>query len=147
MPRTPEGTFQRLLELLLAKDMDGVAELWAEDGVAEFPFATGGAPARVEGREGIRVYLAGYPDRMDITAIPSVTVHRTLDPEVIVVEFTATGRTVRTGEPYRLSYVAVITVRDGEIVCYRDYWSPLATAQAAGTLPELLAAVGERWRA
>lgn len=32
----------------------------------------------------------------------------------------------------------VITAQDGLITRYRDYWNPLATASAAGTLPELL---------
>lgn len=32
----------------------------------------------------------------------------------------------------------VITVQDGLITRFRDYWNPLANATAAGTLPELL---------
>lgn len=130
-----------MLELLIAKDMDGIAELWAEDGTAEFPFAEGGGPGRLDGREAVREYLAGYPDRMDVREIPAVTVHGTERPDTVVVEFTARGRTVRTGRPYRLDYIAVITTRDGLITAYRDYWNPLAAASAAGTLPELLAAL------
>lgn len=138
MPSTPEETFRRLLELLPAKDMDAVADLWAEDGVAEFPFAAGTWPRRLAGREEIRGYLAGYPELVDVREIPEVTVHRTQRPDTAVVEFTATGRTVRTGEPYRLDYVVVITVRDGLITRYRDYWSPPAVAAAAGRQAELL---------
>ncbi|MBX4174170.1 nuclear transport factor 2 family protein [Streptomyces geysiriensis] len=74
-PRTPEETFRRLLELLLAKDMDAVADLWAENGTAEFPFAEGASPRRLTGREAVRDYLAGYPDLMDVRAIPTLTVH------------------------------------------------------------------------
>nr|WP_157528949.1 nuclear transport factor 2 family protein [Kibdelosporangium sp. MJ126-NF4]CEL20934.1 hypothetical protein [Kibdelosporangium sp. MJ126-NF4]CTQ95552.1 hypothetical protein [Kibdelosporangium sp. MJ126-NF4] len=137
MPRTPDETFQQLLDLLLAKDMDAVADLWATDGVAEFPFAAGSSPRRLAGREEVRAYLAGYPDLMDVREIPSVTVHHTRTPDTIVVEFTANGRTVRTGKPYQLDYIAVITVQDGLITRYRDYWSPLATAAAAGSLDAL----------
>lgn len=137
-PCTPEEIFRRLLELLLAKDMDAVADLWALEGTAEFPFAAGAAPLRLAGREAVRGYLAGYPELMDVREIPPVTVHRTEQPDTIVVEFTAHGRTVRTGEPYRLDYITVITVRDGLITHYRDYWSPLAAAAAAGGLPDLL---------
>ncbi|WP_043632300.1 nuclear transport factor 2 family protein [Nonomuraea candida] len=138
MPRTPEETFRRLLDLLLAKDMDAIADLFAQDGTAEFPFAEGSSPTRLTGREAVRAYLAGYPERMDVRAIPSVTVHHTRRPDTIVVEFTAEGRTVRTGEPYRLDYVTVIATRDGLITHYRDYWNPLAAAAAGGGLPELL---------
>jgi uncharacterized protein len=138
VPSTPEETFRRLLELLLAKDMSAVADLWAEDGVAEFPFATAGSPRRLAGREEIRAYLAGYPELMDVGEIPAITVHHLDRPETVVVEFTANGRTVRTGEPYRLDYVVVLTVVNGLITHYRDYWSPLAAAAASGALPELL---------
>ncbi|TQM36768.1 nuclear transport factor 2 family protein [Pseudonocardia cypriaca] len=138
MPRTSEETFRLLLDLLLKKDMDAVADLWAEDGTAEFPFAEGTAPRRLAGREAVRDYLAGYPDLMDVHSVPVVTVHHTRQPDTVIVEFTAHGRTVRTGEPYRLDYIAVITVRNGQIVHYRDYWNPLAAASAAGTLPDLL---------
>jgi uncharacterized protein len=138
VPSAPEETFRRLLDLLLAKDMDAVADLWAKDGIAEFPFATEPSPRQLAGREVIRGYLAGYPELMDVREIPAVTVHQTERPDTIVVEFTANGRTVRTGEPYRLNYIVVITVQEGLIARYRDYWSPLAAAAAAGTLPELL---------
>jgi ketosteroid isomerase-like protein len=138
VPRTPEETFRRLLDLLLAKDMDALADLWADDGTAAFPFAEGASPRRLDGREAVRDYLAGYPEHMDVRSVPTITVHHTQQPDTIVVEFTAHGYTVRTGEPYRLDYITVVTTRDGLITRYRDYWSPLAAAGAAGMLPELL---------
>ncbi|MEV8248368.1 nuclear transport factor 2 family protein [Streptomyces rochei] len=143
-PRTPEETFRRLLELLLAKDMDAVADLWAENGTAEFPFAEGASPRRLTGREAVRDYLAGYPDLMDVRAIPTLTVRHTDQPDTVVVEFTARGRTVATDEPYQLDYITVLTTHRGLITRYRDYWNPLAVASAAGTLPELLDSLRSR---
>lgn len=137
-PRTSEETFRRLLELLLAKDMDAVADLWAEDGTAEFPFAEGTSPRSLTGREAVRGYLAGYPDLMDVRAIATLTVRHTDQPDTIVVEFTADGRTVATGEPYQVDYITVLTTQEGLITRYRDYWNPLAVASAGGVLPELL---------
>jgi ketosteroid isomerase-like protein len=137
-PRTSEETFRRLLELLLAKDMNAIADLWAEYGTAEFPFAEGASPKQLTGREAVRDYLAGYPDLMDVQAIPNVTVHHTDQPDTIVVEFTAHGRTVATDEPYQLDYITVLTTHHGMITRYRDYWNPLTAASAAGALPELL---------
>ncbi|MDV6290976.1 nuclear transport factor 2 family protein [Streptomyces sp. UP1A-1] len=54
----PKRPFAELLELLSAKDMDAVADLWAENGTAEFPFAEGASPRRLTGREAVRDYLA-----------------------------------------------------------------------------------------
>ena len=115
----------RALQLLLDKDMTGFAGLWAADGVMEFPFAPPGYPARLEGRAAIEDYLRDYPKMLDIQGFPTQVVHQSTNPDVAVVEFDAEGVVVATGKPYRFSYIAVITVRDGEIMSYRDYWNPL----------------------
>lgn len=137
MDRSPEGVFRRMLELLQAKDMDGIAGLWAPDGTVAFPFAEAGAPTRLRGRQAVRDYLAGYPDVYDVTGVPTVRVHHTTDPDTVVAEFSARGRTVRTGTPYRMDYIAVVTVRDGLITECRDYWSPVQAARAGGDLEAL----------
>ncbi|MFD7660872.1 nuclear transport factor 2 family protein [Actinosynnema sp. NPDC059797] len=116
------------LRLVLAHDMGGFADLWAEDGVMEFPFAAA-EPRRLVGREAVRDYLRDYTDHLAPEAVTELTVHRTADPEVVVAEFEVEGRLVATGEPYRVPYVAVITARDGRITRYRDYWSPAALPQ------------------
>jgi ketosteroid isomerase-like protein len=115
----------RALQLLLDKDMAGFAGLWAVDGVMEFPFAPPGYPSRLEGRAAIEDYLRDYPAMLDIQGFPKQVVHQSVDQDVVVVEFDAEGVVVATGRPYRFSYIAVITTRDGEIVSYRDYWNPL----------------------
>ncbi|MEU0796799.1 nuclear transport factor 2 family protein [Amycolatopsis sp. NPDC005961] len=130
------------IDLLLKHDMSGFAGLWAEDGVLEFPFAGPGYPKRVEGREAITEYLRDYPNLLDIREVVAKTVHETTDPAVVVAEFTVAGVVVATGKPYELSYIAVITVEDGEIRHYRDYWSPLAAAEVLGGVEELTAAFG-----
>jgi uncharacterized protein len=121
---TPHDVFDRALDRLLAGDMSGFADLWAPDGVMEFPFAPPGWPTRLDGREAVRGYLRGYPAVYTVTEVIERTVHETTDPEVIVVEFAVAGLLVRTGGRYRRPYICVLTVRDGRIARYRDYWSP-----------------------
>ncbi|PRX96602.1 nuclear transport factor 2 family protein [Allonocardiopsis opalescens] len=123
---------EHALGLLLAKDMRGFARLWAQDGVIEFPFAPPGYPERVEGRAAIEEYLRGYPGILDVREIAEQAVHQSVDPEVVIAEIETAGLVVATGRPYRMRYIAVITVRDGEIWRYRDYWNPLAAAEAMG---------------
>jgi uncharacterized protein len=137
---TPQELVGRALDLLLAHDMAAFARLWAEDGVLEFPFAAPGYPTRVEGRAAIAEYMRGYPDILSVTEIPQRVIHQSVDPEVVIVEFEATGAVVATGAPYRMSYIAVITVRNNEIAIYRDYWSPAAAARVLGGAQALLAA-------
>jgi uncharacterized protein len=139
-PRTAAEVFDRAKELLLAHDMLGFADLWAVDGTMEFPFAPPGRPSRLEGREAVRAYLRDYTDLADVRAVTHDVRHRTEDPDTLIVEWAVEGVAVRTGRPYRLAYVAVITVRNGEITVYRDYWNPLAAGHALGILDELTAA-------
>ncbi len=117
--------FERVKELLLDHDMMGFADLWAVDGTAEFPFAPPGRPRLLEGREAVREYVRDYADHIDLRAIPHEVVHRTEDPDVMIVEFTMDAVAVQSGRPLRNTYIVVITVRNGEIASYRDYWNPL----------------------
>jgi uncharacterized protein len=48
---------------------------------------------------------------------------------VAIIEMTMTGTVTATGAPYEQSYVVVLTVRDGLIARYRDYWNPLKVAR------------------
>lgn len=136
----PLDLVEHALDLLLKHDMAGFAGLWAPDGGLEFPFASPGYPTRVEGRDAIGEYLRDYPDLLDIREVTAKAVHETADPAVVVVEFTVAGVVVASRKPYELSYIAVITVEDGEIRRYRDYWSPLAAAEVLGGVEELTAA-------
>ena len=120
------------LDLLLQHDMAGFSELFAEDAVLEFPFAAPGQRERVAGRAAIADYLRGYPDLLDVREVAAKAVHQTADPEVLIAEFELAGVAVATQKPYRLRYIAVLTVRDGLIHHYRDYWSPLAVADILG---------------
>ncbi|WP_033288482.1 nuclear transport factor 2 family protein [Amycolatopsis jejuensis] len=123
----------RALDLLVQHDMTGFTALFAEDAVLEFPFAAPGQRERVAGRAALAEYLRGYPDLLDVREVVAKTVHETADPEVSIVEFELAGIVVATQRPYRMRYLAVLTVRDGLIQHYRDYWSPLAAAEILGT--------------
>ncbi|MEU8587641.1 nuclear transport factor 2 family protein [Streptomyces sp. NPDC048664] len=130
--RSPEELYRHSLRLLLAKDVPAWVDLWAEEGRMEFPFAPPGWPGRLEGRAAIADYMRDYPDHIDLHDFPDLSIHRTTDPETIVVEMRAVGRLVRTGGPFEMTYIAVVTVRDGRFTAYRDYWNPLAL-QEPGT--------------
>ncbi|MFG2847088.1 nuclear transport factor 2 family protein [Kitasatospora sp. NPDC048296] len=128
-PVTPAELYRHGLRLLLEKDIPGWVDLWDEDGVLEFPFAPQGWPERLAGRQAVADYMRHYPDHVDVHDFPDVKVHRTTDPETIVVEMRGVGRLVETDSPFDMTYIAVVTVRNGRITSYRDYWNPLAVQQ------------------
>ena len=135
---SPRAVVERLHRLVLDHDVEGQADLYAPDGVLEWPFAPEGVPRRLEGRAEIARVLGVLGERVRrsgtrLTGLDSV-VHETLDPEVIVVEVELHGEVAATGERYRLPYVQVARVRDGAIVSFRDYFG-------AGTARVLAAAL------
>ncbi|WP_438388531.1 nuclear transport factor 2 family protein [Actinopolyspora saharensis] len=129
---SPADLYRHSLRLLLDKNIPGWVGLWAEDGLMEFPFAPQGWPERLEGREAIAAYMRHYPDHIDLHDFPDLRIHQTTDPGTIVVEMRGVGRLVETGKPFDMTYIAVVTVQDGFITSYRDYWNPL-TIQEPGT--------------
>lgn len=69
---------------------------------------------------------------LDVRAVASQMRHQTGDPSTVIVEFEAEGVAVAAQKPYRMRYIAVITVGADGIENYRDYWSPLAAAEVLG---------------
>lgn len=127
---TPVDLFNRSLEAFLGKDMRAWADLCAEDVLVEFPFSPENLPSRLEGREAIFAYLQYYPTIIDIHEIDSVTVYETDRPESVVAEWSVKGHVIPNGNRYDMSYATFVTVRDGQIANYREYWNPLAFGQA-----------------
>jgi len=105
-------------------------ELWADDGVCEFPFAGPERPRLLQGKEQILAYMTDYPSRISIDGVNELRVHPALDPNVVVVEMTIRGRAVETDKPYNQQYVIVAEARDGKLAHYREYWNPLVSAEA-----------------
>ncbi|MFJ1973936.1 nuclear transport factor 2 family protein [Streptomyces sp. NPDC087903] len=128
-PMTPAELYRHGLQLLLEKNIPAWVDLWDKDGVLEFPFAPQGWPARLEGRQAVAEYMRHYPDHVDVHDFPDVKIHQTAVPETIVVEMRGVGRLVVTDSPFDMTYIAVVTVKNGRITSYRDYWNPLAVQQ------------------
>ncbi|MFI1004104.1 nuclear transport factor 2 family protein [Streptomyces galbus] len=128
-PAAAADLYRRSLRLLLDKDIPAWVDLWTDDGVMEFPFAPDGWPRRLEGKEAIAAYMRHYPDHIDLHDFPDLRIHQTSDPETIVVEMRGVGRLVESDAPFEMTYIAVVSVRDGHFASYRDYWNPLAVLE------------------
>ncbi|MBT2540696.1 nuclear transport factor 2 family protein [Streptomyces sp. ISL-44] len=129
IPMAPAELYRHGLRLLLEKDVPAWVELWDDNGVLEFPFAPEGWPLRLEGKAAVGDYMRHYPDHVDLHDFPDVEIHQTTVPETIVVEMRGVGRLVETDSPFDMTYIAVVTVKEGRITSYRDYWNPLAVSQ------------------
>jgi uncharacterized protein len=144
MARTAVEIVELIRQRLMQADMSGFADLFAEDGVFEYPFGVPGMPSVFRGRETIRQHVVdSRRDIKELLAIDDIvsTVHETADPNVVITESDVLGTTLATGESFRFrSGVSVVTVRDGEVVGFRDYMNVLGAAQITGGQGELVRA-------
>jgi uncharacterized protein len=125
---SPREVIERIHRMAMDYDLRGQADLYAPDGVLEWPFAPDGVPRRLRGREEIRRVLGGLEQRVTqagtrVTGVHPVVVHETLDPETVIVELELHGEILATGTSYHLPYIQVLRVRDGQIVSFRDYFA------------------------
>ena len=127
---TAVDVFNKLAQVGVGvNDSGALLDLCADDVVFEFPFAPPGRPLRVEGKPALGEYLKALSGRVRLEGVSNLEVHETVKPDVAIIEMTMTGTVTATGAPYEQSYVSVLTVRDGLIARYRDYWNPLRSAE------------------
>ena len=134
MPDDAIPSFSAMLRSALgeavAPDAATFLDMFAEDGVMEFPFAPPGMPARLEGRTALAAHLERLRGMIVVASMGPPTVHRASD--VVVLEFEGRGRGLATDKPYVQTYVSVIRIARGRIVHYRDYWDPLVVLTTLG---------------
>lgn len=147
----PRELVERVHRLAAAYDLRGQADLYAPDGVLEWPFAPVGVPHRIEGRERIREVLASLEAAVRgagtrVTAVRTTAVHQTPDPEVVIVELEVAGELTTTGATHQLPYIQLFRIRDGQILLFRDYFGP-GTAAALEAAFAAAGATGQLHRA
>lgn len=109
---------------------DNLLGLFAEDVVFEFPYAPDGLPRRLDGRAALAAHFARLGPLIRFGPMLLGHVHAAGD--TVIIEFSCTGVGVATGAPYDQVYISVVTLRQGRITHYRDYWNPLVVLTALG---------------
>jgi hypothetical protein len=130
----PADVLARRRQLMLDGDADGLADLFASDGVIEFSFhGPPGAPVRLEGREAIREYsrrIMASPLRLEDYEVAEL--YQTRDPEVVVAEMRAKATMTTTGRTFTATSIQVLRIRDGHIELFRDFADPRILAEVTG---------------
>jgi ketosteroid isomerase-like protein len=130
MTATSREVVEQVLRAGREMDTETFVSLFAPDGYVEWPFRPAGVPARVEGREQLREFLTAQANGLvKFDEYRNTVIHETTDPEVVIVEYDVHGTVVRTGAPLHQSIIAVLRIRDGLVVSYRDYLNPLVLAE------------------
>ncbi|GAA3161267.1 nuclear transport factor 2 family protein [Nonomuraea roseoviolacea] len=121
-----EETVAAFHRAMLHKSADELADLYAEEGVHEFPF---GGLSPLRGREEVRAAYRGSWSQTpaEVERVRMVALHATADPEVVVVEQEADVTVA--GNPITVPGLLVLRVRDGRIVHTRDYMDTYAISR------------------
>ena len=122
---TPDQVLAQRRRLLLDQDTEGFVALFAPDGVIELPFAGPELPARLDGQEAIREFTrrsAAGPIHID--DLEATAIHHTADPEVVIVELITRATMTGTGRRFTGRSIQAFRIVDGQIVLFRDYFSP-----------------------
>ncbi len=123
----PAEVFDRMTRCLFASDASAYADMFAPDGVVEWPFNPDGWPKRLQGRDAIRSHIEGVFARFQVSgrklvAVRDAIVH-SIGTNEVAVEFSMEA-TAPNGAA-RLPYVQFLRVtNDGHIAALRDYYRP-----------------------
>ena len=121
---------RRVLGSRLAPGAATFPDMFAADGVLEYPFAPPGLNTPVAGRNAIVANFERMRKLLRIDGVADVAEIETGDPDMVVLEFSGFGEGVVTKEAYDQCYVSIICLREGRIVRYKDYWNPIAFVHA-----------------
>ncbi len=123
---------QAFLPLAAQKRWDEWIDLWAEDGIMEFPYAPAGRKNIHQGRSAILAHIQNVAGRIKVEGLVDFRLNPMLDPTLAIIEYGVKGSVEKTGEPYHQRYIALFETRDGELARYREYWNPLVSIDAHG---------------
>ena len=114
-----------------------VREDFAEDAVLALPYAPAGTPKETVGRDQIVAYVSLLGNYIE----PGIFVDHAFDtlagdPGVVVARYSASTRLLTTGSPYENTYITLVTVRDGKVARYEEFFDPINWLIAQGGVVE-----------
>ncbi len=104
--------------------------IYAEDVIAEFPYAPEGHTSRLEGPQKIAAFLENIGKFAENFHLGEPTIHETATG--CIAEYHGSSTFKSTGLPYEQDYISVITVKDGKIASIKEYYDPLRVLRALG---------------
>ena len=135
MPETESvESFPAMLRRVLGKrlrpEVETFPDMFAVDGVLEYPFAPPGLNTPIVGRDAIVANFQRLRMLLRVDSVAGVSEIKVNDLDMVVLEFSGRGEGVITRELYEQRYIVVIRLQNGNIVHYKDYWNPIALLQA-----------------
>ena len=120
------------------QDVQGMADVLAENIVFEMPFALPGLPDRVEGKGTVVEFLEQFlgKERGMFTDwnIHNIRIYPGGDPDLSFAELDGQGVVAQSGYHYRQKYIILFRVSDGRISHWREYLNPIPLQEAIASI-------------
>jgi uncharacterized protein len=126
---------------IIEQGLDGLAgpghffDLLAEDVTVDYVVTVPGYPRHIQGRSAVAELYRPYGTMIILDRCFDLAVHHDATEGVVVLEYASEGHVVSTGRRYANRYISVLTLREGEVVHWRDYLDPVAVFDALGWPP------------
>lgn len=128
-----EHTFKNHLSLLSSGKIVEWVDLFTDNGILEFPYATKGYPEKVEGKKDLYGYMKNFPEHLQVV-FTNLYFHPTANPNLVIAEFESDGIALSTRKPYMQKYISVVTTdNEGKIEKYVDFWNPVIFMESMNT--------------
>ena len=128
----------RFLEAEAKQDVQGMADVLAEDIVFEMPFALPGLPDRVEGKGTVVEFLEKFLGKEHGMFIGwdlhNIRTYPGSDPDLVFAELDGQGVVAQSGYQYRQKYIILFRVSDGRISHWREYLNPIPLQAAIASM-------------
>ena len=125
----------RFFEFMHHKQIDQWGDLWADGARIMIPYPPDGFASEIVGKDEI---VAGFRQlfaNFETYAYVVTAFYKTVNPDVIIVEWSVTAKIKSTGESYDGDNITVFRFADGRIVEYHYYFNPAKFARVVETLP------------
>jgi uncharacterized protein len=128
----------KFLEAEAKQDVQGMADVLAENIVFEMPFALPGLPDRVEGKGTVVEFLEQFlgKERGFFTGwdLHDIRIYPGGDPDLFFAELAGQGVVAQSGHQYRQKYIILFRVSDGRISHWREYLNPIPLREAIASV-------------
>jgi len=124
------ATGLRAMNALSARDMAGLRALLADDAVLEWPFAGREVVAYRGGDTAIKMFSP--INVFEIFSLTVTDIHEPADSGIVILEAHSHGIFADTRPDYHNRYVFILSIADGKITRWREYFNPVEGAKTFG---------------
>jgi ketosteroid isomerase-like protein len=129
---------RRMINAINREDMSALEAVLHEEAVLELAYCPEPFPALTSPRDAIIAFISSVPGWLEPENLHDVRVETyASNPNELVAEYKSSTRVKASGAPYNNEYVVRLSVRDGRIIRFAEYFDPIRLVTALGGTVEL----------